>query len=542
MLAVTKVGRYEVIGELGRGGMGIVYKAKDPVIGRAVAVKTIRLSEEGTGLSRPELLQRFQTEAQAAGLLTHPNIVVVYDAGEDEGLYYITMELLEGKSLQFHLDAKQRFPMSRVLRIAEQVCSALQYAHDRNVVHRDIKPANIMMAADDTVKITDFGTAKILQYGTAQQTSHVMGTPGYISPEQIKGKAVDGRSDIFSLGVMLYEMTTGQKPFVGQDIATVLYKILNEEPKPPQELDPRITPGIGNAILKAIAKDPSNRYHSCRGFLDDLKKNRTSTVTSSTVPLSPELRKSVTMRPGGTQEKAQSVKAETPEASGVYGQGTLYNPEPAASGVRRLIETLNVAGRSRNALWGIALAALALLGLLAMKMSLWTSRGDAERTESSVQNGTPSTAVEPASQPPYASPATPVIAALTEVAEPWSSKKFFFRRDPTSAYVPALLVRLPGKPAADGSYWAFALDVPFSQCQFEYLVDLERLSAGYEFPASHPMVGNPCTHSVFDPLQRKEVPGNYLVRGAIVRGWDTRPPYEIEVSVNGNEIHAIRME
>jgi hypothetical protein len=233
------------------------------------------------------------------------------------------------------------------------------------------------------------------------------------------------------------------------------------------------------------------------------------------------------------------VKPEPPEIPGLHAQGTIYTGEPSRSGVRRLMETLNLAGRSRNAVWGIALAGLGLLGFFAMKMSLGTSRGDAEQTQNSTPIGTSSTA---ASQPPYASPATPVIATLTEVAEPWSSKKFFFRRDPTSAYVPALLVRLPGKPAADGSYWAFGLDVPFSRCQYEYLVDLERLSAGYEFPASHPMVGNPCTHSVFDPLQRKEVPGNYLVRGAIVRGWDTRPPYEIEVRVNGNEIHAMRME
>src|SRR5262245_4760254 len=170
MATMVRAGRYEILGELGRGAMGIVYKALDPVIGRAVAVKTIRLSEEGTGLSRPELVARFKTEARAAGLLTHPNIVVVYDAGEEEGLFYITMELVEGKSLQALLDSNQPFPLSRVLRITEQACDALQFAHDRNVIHRDIKPANLMLTADDIVKITDFGTAKILQFGTVQQT------------------------------------------------------------------------------------------------------------------------------------------------------------------------------------------------------------------------------------------------------------------------------------------------------------------------------------------------------------------------------------
>jgi serine/threonine protein kinase len=275
MTTGLKAGRYEIMGELGRGAMGVVYKATDPVIGRTVAVKTIKLSEEGTGLSRPELLTRFQTEARAAGLLTHPNIVVVFDAGEEDGLYYITMELVEGKSLQAHLDGGQAFALPRVLRIMEQTCSALQFAHERNVVHRDIKPANIMLTADDTVKVTDFGTAKILQFGTMQQTAHVMGTPSYMSPEQVKGRAVDGRSDIFSLGVLLYEMVTGEKPFPGQNITTVIYKIVNEEPVPPRQINPTIHPGINAVVMKSLAKEPEARYQSCREMLEDLRNYRT---------------------------------------------------------------------------------------------------------------------------------------------------------------------------------------------------------------------------------------------------------------------------
>src|SRR6266566_2765827 len=274
MPTVTKAGRYEIVGELGRGAMGVVYKAVDPVIGRAVAVKAIRLSEEGTGLSRPELLTRFQTEARAASLLTHPNIVVVFDAGEEEGLYYITMELVEGKSLQALLDDGHGFPLPRTLRIMEQTCSALQFAHERNVVHRDIKPANLMLTADDTVKVTDFGTAKILQFGTVQQTAHVMGTPSYMSPEQVKGRAVDGRSDIFSLGVMLYEMVTGEKPFPGQNITTVIYKIVNEEPVPPRQINPSIHSGISAIVMRALEKEPDQRYQSCREMLEDLRNYR----------------------------------------------------------------------------------------------------------------------------------------------------------------------------------------------------------------------------------------------------------------------------
>ena len=274
MATMVRAGRYEITGELGRGAMGVVYRAVDPVIGRNVAVKTIRLSEEGTGLTRPELLKRFQTEARAAGLLTHPNIVVVYDAGEENGLYFITMELVEGKSVQSLLDGGHGFPVPRLLRIMEQTCSALQFAHERSIVHRDIKPANLMLTADDTVKVTDFGTAKILQFGTVQQTTHVMGTPSYMSPEQVKGRPVDGRSDIFSLGVMFYEMLTGEKPFPGQSVTTVIYKIVNEDPIPPRQLNPSIHPGLNEIVMRALAKEPEERYQSCREMQEDLKNYR----------------------------------------------------------------------------------------------------------------------------------------------------------------------------------------------------------------------------------------------------------------------------
>ncbi len=283
MPTLTKAGRYEISGELGRGAMGVVYYAKDPVIGRPVAVKTLQLSEEGTGLTRAELLARFQTEARAAGLLTHPNIVVIFDAGEEEGLFFITMELVEGKSLQAQIDSDsgQMFPLARVMRIMEQTCSALQFAHERNIVHRDIKPANLMLTPDDTVKVTDFGTAKILQFGTVQQTAHVMGTPSYMSPEQIKGKVVDGRSDIFSLGVVLYEMITGEKPFPGQNITTVIYKIVNEEPTQPRDIDSSIHPGLNSIIMKALAKEPAARYQNCRELLEDLHNYRNLAAAGS---------------------------------------------------------------------------------------------------------------------------------------------------------------------------------------------------------------------------------------------------------------------
>jgi serine/threonine protein kinase len=323
MATMVRAGRYEITGELGRGAMGVVYRAVDPVIGRNVAVKTIRLSEEGTGLSRPELLKRFQTEARAAGLLTHPNIVVVYDAGEENGLFFITMELVEGKSVQALLDSGHAFPVPRLLRIMEQTCSALQFAHERNIVHRDIKPANLMLTADDTVKVTDFGTAKILQFGTAQQTTHVMGTPSYMSPEQVKGRPVDGRSDIFSLGVMFYEMLTGEKPFPGQSVTTVIYKIVNEDPIPPRQLNPSIHSGLNDIVMRALAKEPEVRYQSCRELQEDLKNYRA-------------------IGAGGNNPDATMISARTNTAGGLLpanaGLRGLHSEDPMASPTLRSLQ------------------------------------------------------------------------------------------------------------------------------------------------------------------------------------------------------------
>jgi hypothetical protein len=366
MTTLAKAGRYEIVGELGRGAMGVVYKALDPVIGRTVAVKTIKLSAEGTGLTRPELLTRFQTEARAAGVLTHPNIVVIFDAGEEDGLYYITMELVEGRSLQALLDDGHAFPLPRVLRIMEQACSALQFAHERNVVHRDIKPANLMLTGDDTVKVTDFGTAKILQFGTVQQTAHVMGTPSYMSPEQVKGRAVDGRSDIFSLGVMLYEMVTGEKPFPGQNITTVIYKIVNEDPVPPKQVDPSIHPGISTVVMKALAKDPDTRYQSCRELLEDLRNYRSLTASSAgpqstmvigqdsvnaTVALSPEGLRGV-HSDDGTAAAARSLAA----------RGTHPGQTPALRRTGTLAPVPEP--KPKKSVFGTILVALVLLGVI----------------------------------------------------------------------------------------------------------------------------------------------------------------------------------
>ena len=565
MVTATKVGRYEILGELGRGGMGVVYRAKDPVIGRTVAVKTIRLSAEGTGMSHAHLLERFETEARAAGLLTHPNIVVIHDAGESDGLYYITMELVNGKSLQSMLEAGQKFPLPRLLRIMEQVCSALQFAHNHNVVHRDIKPANIMLFGDDIVKITDFGTAMILQYGAPKETA-AMGTPGYMSPELIKGKTVDGRTDIFALGVMLYEMTTGQKPFLGQDIATILYRILNEEPVPPHEVNSSIPLGVSSTILKALAKSPHLRYDNCRELLEDLKHYRPG-ENGSNANAAPSPNR-MPARPVARELKEKNFRAAMPQIPGVQVPATPPAPSrtrlipPPASGAGnnfppRIVQPIegvyagppskfNLAAVKRLATIAASVVLVAVLGFFALRSVGLIDRSDSDapsvRQDGAIPTQPQNAELDSERKPLFATQSNPEIATVSELAQPWSSRKFFFRSLTESKNVPALIIRLPGPAAQSKSYWAFSLEAPFHQCQFEYIDDLRKLSSNYGFQAKHPMVVNPCNHTVFDPLQLKEIPGNILVRGAIVQGFDPRPPYGIEVKVSGDQIQAVAME
>jgi serine/threonine-protein kinase len=267
--ALTKAGRYEVVSELGRGSMGVVYEGFDPVIGRRIAIKTM-LTEGLTSQEFQEFKARFQREAQAAGVLSHPNIVNVFDYGEDSGILYLIMEYLEGKSLEKLLEEQGMLPIQTIIPMYDQVCSALDHAHQHSVVHRDIKPANIMILHNGLVKVTDFGIAKMMSMGMTQ-AGQVLGTPNYMSPEQVKGRQVDGRSDIFSLGIILYDLVTGEMPFGGQNITTVIYKIINENPIPPRELDATIHPGLSYVICKALAKSPDERYQTCRELADDLK-------------------------------------------------------------------------------------------------------------------------------------------------------------------------------------------------------------------------------------------------------------------------------
>jgi predicted Ser/Thr protein kinase len=285
MMSIQTVGRYEITGELGRGAMGVVYKALDPTIGRTVALKTMRLDVHG--LDAQEMVRRFQNEARAAGVLNHPNIVTIYDAGEQDGIFYIAMEFIEGTTLHELLAEKRVLATEEVLQLTRQICRGLDYAHSNSIVHRDIKPANIMITGNGTVKIMDFGIAK--SGGQVTNTGQVLGTPNYMAPEQVKGRQLDGRSDLFSLGVILYEMLTGEKPFVGQNVTTIIYKIVNENPITPRDLDVTVHPGLSAIVTKALAKAPDDRYQTGADLVRDLENYKLAgpVRTGSTAAISP---------------------------------------------------------------------------------------------------------------------------------------------------------------------------------------------------------------------------------------------------------------
>ncbi|HQX58324.1 MAG TPA: serine/threonine-protein kinase [Burkholderiaceae bacterium] len=265
------LGRYQVDKELGKGAMGVVYLGKDPKIGRVVAIKTMALSQEFSGDELVDARERFFREAETAGRLQHQNIVTIFDAGEEHDLAYIAMEFLKGKDLLDYCKDANLLPVPRVLSIVARVAEALAYAHRQNVVHRDIKPANIMYEADsDTVKVTDFGIARITD-SSKTKTGLVLGTPSFMSPEQLAGKKVDGRSDLYSLGVMLFQMLTGVLPFRGESMAELMYKIANEEAPDLRSVRSELPQNLADLVALALSKRPETRYQNGEQFAADLR-------------------------------------------------------------------------------------------------------------------------------------------------------------------------------------------------------------------------------------------------------------------------------
>ncbi len=265
------LGRYQVDKELGKGAMGVVYLGKDPKIGRVVAIKTMALSQEFSGDELVDARERFFREAETAGRLQHQNIVTIFDAGEEHDLAYIAMEFLKGKDLLDFCKDGKLLPVPKVLSIVARVAEALAYAHKQNVVHRDIKPANIMYELDtDTVKVTDFGIARITD-SSKTKTGLVLGTPSFMSPEQLAGKKVDGRSDLYSLGVMLFQLLTGVLPFRGESMAELMYKIANEEAPDVRMIRKDLPESLANVVALALSKRPETRYQDGDSFAGDLR-------------------------------------------------------------------------------------------------------------------------------------------------------------------------------------------------------------------------------------------------------------------------------
>ena len=275
-------GRYVIQTELGRGAMGVVYKAFDRVIGRTVALKTIPLEVEES--ERAGLVQRLKKEAQTAGALDHPGIVTVFDAGDEAGVFYFTMQYVDGRPLSDLRARRELPPLEKIYDICEQMLSAMGTAHAAGVIHRDLKPSNMMLTPKGQVKIMDFGIAKFGDSGLTK-AGMVLGTPSYLAPEQAAGRRIDHRADIFSLGAIAYEMFTGERAFPGESTTSIIYKVMNDEPIPPRAIEPSLSPAVDAVIRKALAKDPLQRFKNCEEFLQALRESKANPDTVIEAPL-----------------------------------------------------------------------------------------------------------------------------------------------------------------------------------------------------------------------------------------------------------------
>ncbi|MEZ5332053.1 MAG: serine/threonine-protein kinase [Thermoanaerobaculia bacterium] len=333
-----RFGRYQVQRVLGKGAMGIVYLAEDPVIGRQVAVKVIHAQ---AGLEGDELAlrqQRFEREFRSAGTLSHPNIVTVYDVGQEGSDSFIAMEYVRGESLETVLKSGRLLTFKEIADIALQTASALDYAHERSIIHRDIKPGNILMTVDGSPKITDFGVAKLSTAGMTT-TGTIIGTPMYMAPEQITGHEVSPASDQFSLAVVIYEMLTGERPFEGDNATTVMYRIVHEQPVPPRRINSRLPPSLDAVLLRGLAKQPGDRYSTCAELAKAVRRALGAIEPDSDAMVPPE----------AVSETEQTLMLERVELEGA----APVRPRESRAGKRE--------GRGKTGLF----AAAAVLALLA---------------------------------------------------------------------------------------------------------------------------------------------------------------------------------
>ncbi len=329
-----KLGRYEILGELGKGAMGVVFLARDPIIGREVALKTFHIGFSAKDKELDQFRARFLREAQSAGILNHPNIVTIHDVVEDErGAFFIAMEYVKGTDLKQLIQRRTRLDLRFVVELVAQVADGLAYAHQKGVVHRDIKPANVIITADKQAKITDFGIAR-METSNLTMEGQLLGTPNYMAPEQIRGKEVDHRADLFSLGVMLYELLTGRKPFHGENLTVVTHRIVYDAFTPPAELVPNLPPGLQEVLEKALQKAPGERYQrgadlarELRAALEPVRAVRPAGASGGSFLTDTSTGRSV-LPAAASEEGAPAAAAPNGQATGA----TFAAPPPAAVG------------------------------------------------------------------------------------------------------------------------------------------------------------------------------------------------------------------
>jgi serine/threonine-protein kinase len=430
MSEITKLGKFQIRRELGKGAMGVVYEGHDPMIDRVVALKTIR-AENLQGEDAQEQLARFRREAQAAGRLTHPNIVGIYDFGEDAGTYFIAMEFVKGRELQSYLEASERFAMHDIVRIMGQLLEALDYSHRHGVVHRDIKPSNIIILPDGTAKVADFGIARV-ESSNLTQAGMVLGTPSYMSPEQFMGQTVDGRSDLFSAGVILYQLLTGEKPFTGS-VTTIMHKVLQEDPLPPSKLNVQVPRAFDAVIRKALAKRPDERYQAAREFLDAIRQAAVATAAAAAEPTMINL--DATVVPGQAtvvQKPAPSAAAERTQRTQKIAPAPAAAPPPAR---KSQVPAMVLVG-----------AVLVIGGAAAAGWFVLNRVGD--------------TAAKTAAQPaPPATPAPTAVPAVTAAPAPAPAATPAVQTAPGTILVNALGLADPSDPRYQGNQAALAADL-----------------------------------------------------------------------------------
>jgi len=407
---MDRIGRYQIVKELGHGAMGVVYQAVDPTIGRHVAIKTIRLGELDDPDERAKLRERLFREARSAGILSHPGIVTIYDMEEQGDVAFIAMEFVDGPTLDQLLSATEPVPRERLTSVLRQTAAALDYAHGKGIVHRDIKPANIMLASDGAVKITDFGIAKVTTSQQYTQTGTILGTPNYMSPEQVQGLAVTGRADQFSLAVIAFEMLTGDRPFTGEHLTTVVYKIVAEDPPPAQRLNPTLGPQIDAVLRRGLMKKPETRYSSCIEFVNGLEAACNNTQGWKNLP-----------RGGGLSMPTVVSEAPTraaPFTSGMATQDTVMERgHKATKWVLPFVAALVVA--------------LGLIGLIALQFGPGLGAGHTSAPAAEPGASSPSVATSapsnptPVSNPPVnvPSPAAPEENKPSPMTAPASAPK-----------------------------------------------------------------------------------------------------------------------